>query len=138
MARNVKDTSETTRRRGRPRNANGAGAGHNSGDAGGIVDSSALSRHVDRLLSLHADRAEINADIKEVYDEAKEAGIVTKILRKIVAEKLMDEEVRHEQYRLMDAYRSELGMLADTPLGQAAMQSDDALQRAREHLGTAE
>jgi uncharacterized protein (UPF0335 family) len=138
MARNIADNTQP-KRRGRPRKTDN-GIGHNSppAEAGGYVDSSALNGYVNRLLGLHSDRAEINADIKEVYGEAKEAGFVTKILRRVIAEKLLEDNDREQQYALMDAYRSALGMLADLPLGQAALASETTLRAAREHLGTAD
>jgi|SRR5215472_12578831 len=99
------------------------GAGHNSS---GMTDREGLKRHVDSILKLMGDRDEINDAIKERYENAKEAGFVPKILRKIVAELRMDAEVRQEQYNLLDEYRLALGLLADTPLGEAAIEAAQA------------
>jgi uncharacterized protein (UPF0335 family) len=88
---------------------------------GGLIDHDALKRYVDRIENLHTDRDAINDDIKAVYAEAKSAGFVTGIMRQIVRERRMEEAERHDHYALLDAYRSALGMLADTPLGEAAL-----------------
>lgn len=88
---------------------------------GGVINQEALGRYVDRIEALHVDRDELTASIKEVYDEAKSAGFVTAVLRQIVRERRMEPDERHDHYALLDSYRSALGMLADTPLGEAAM-----------------
>lgn len=91
------------------------------GQFDGVINQDALGRYVDRIEALHVDRDELMASIKEVYEEAKSAGFVTAVLRQIVRERRMEETERHEHYALLDSYRSALGMLADTPLGEAAM-----------------
>ncbi len=88
---------------------------------GGAINETALARYVDRIERLHVDRDAITGDIKEVYAEAKSAGFVTGIIRQIVRERRMEDSERHDHYALLDSYRAALGMLADTPLGQAAM-----------------
>lgn len=88
---------------------------------GGAINHEALARYVDRLESLHEDRDGITADMKVVYEEAKSAGFVTSIIRQIVRERRMETSERHDHYALLDSYRRALGMLADTPLGEAAM-----------------
>ena len=92
----------------------------------GTIDRDALTRYVDRVLALHDERKELNATISEVYEEAKSAGFVTKIIRQIVREQQMDADERLDHYALLDNYRHALGMLADTPLGQAAMAEAEA------------
>ena len=87
------------------------------------IDRYALRRYVDRVLVLHTERKELNAAIAEVYEEAKSAGFVTRIIRQIVHEQQMEADERHDHYNLLDSYRHALGMLADTPLGEAAMHS---------------
>lgn len=79
-----------------------------------------INSYAERLNNLLDDRQAINDDIKAVYEEAKEAGIVTKHLRTIVAESRLDPETRSDIYRIRDEYRHALGLLADLPLGQAA------------------
>jgi uncharacterized protein (UPF0335 family) len=85
------------------------------------IETETLDRYVSRLEALDDARGKLNANIKAVYDEAKNAGFVTTIIRQIVKERRMEETERHDHYALLEAYRSALGMLADLPLGQAAM-----------------
>jgi hypothetical protein len=63
---------------------------------------------------------------EECYKGARNAGFTPKILRRIIAERRLDPEVRAEQYALLDRYRRSLGMLVDTALGQAAMKAAGA------------
>jgi uncharacterized protein (UPF0335 family) len=94
---------------------------------GGVINEQALERYVSRIENLHNERKSLNEDIKEVYGEAKDAGFDTTILREIVRERQMEEPARHSRYALLEAYRRALGMLADTPLGQAAMDRAEAI-----------
>jgi uncharacterized protein (UPF0335 family) len=80
----------------------------------------ALRGYADRVINLHADRDALNGDIREVYKEAKDAGFDTTTLREIVREMRMDSDARNSRYQLLDEYRLAVGILADTPLGQAA------------------
>jgi uncharacterized protein (UPF0335 family) len=104
------------------------GGEHMDGDTRTNV---ALGAFVGRISNLHDDRDAINGDIREVYAEAKEAGFNVTILREIVREKRMDAEARHARYELLDDYRQQLGMLADTPLGEAALNTVTQLRRPR-------
>ncbi len=90
------------------------------GDAA-IGNMGALQGYVQRVANLHETRDEVNGDIREVYREAKDAGFDTTILREIVKEYRTDGEARQSRYALLDQYRQALGMLAGTPLGEAAM-----------------
>jgi uncharacterized protein (UPF0335 family) len=81
-----------------------------------------LQSIVERIEKLEAEKAGISEDIKEVYAEAKGNGFDPKILRKLVAvRKRFAEDVAAEQ-ALLATYMAALGMLADTPLGQAAIE----------------
>jgi uncharacterized protein (UPF0335 family) len=98
------------------KNLSSHGEGHNSG----MTDGAALKRFVDRLVSLTDDRKALNEDFKLVYEEAKEAGFVTKHLRQLVRETMMDPEVLSDHLAGMESLRHALGQLSDTPLGNAA------------------
>lgn len=77
---------------------------------------------VERIERLEEDKAAIAEDIKDVYAEAKANGFDSKIIRKLVAVRKKDAgEVAVEQ-ALLATYMAALGMLADTPLGQAAIE----------------
>ena len=95
------------------------------------IDRDTLHSYVDRVLVLHEERKSLNADIAALYAEAKSAGFVTGIIRQIVRERQMDADERLDHYALLDSYRHALGMLADTPLGQAAMAEAEVETAAR-------
>jgi uncharacterized protein (UPF0335 family) len=88
---------------------------------GGMIEREALRSYVERVSNLHDQRDEISTDIREVYAEAKDAGFDTTLLREVVKEHRIDPEARSARYAKLDAYRRALGMLADTPLGEAAI-----------------
>ena len=77
---------------------------------------------VQRIEGLEAEKAGIAEDIKEIYAEAKGNGFDPKILRKIVALRKQDADKRRAEQAVLAVYMTELGMLADTPLGQAAIE----------------
>jgi uncharacterized protein (UPF0335 family) len=81
----------------------------------------ALRGYVDRIVNLHEQRDELNGDIREVYGEVKEAGFVVGVVRGLVREYRMDAEARNALYQQQEEYRIALGMLAGTPLGDAAI-----------------
>src|ERR1700675_287223 len=89
-------------------------------DVGGIAGDR-LKRFIERVERLEEERRAIGADIKEVYAEAKGTGFDTKIMRLLVKERRMDKDDLDEQEALIDVYRRALGMLADLPLGEAAI-----------------
>jgi len=92
----------------------------------------ALRGYVDRIVHLHEDRDAVNGDIREVYGEAKDAGFNVTILRGMVKENRMDPDARNSLYQLQSEYRIKLGMLAGTPLGDAAEERQAAEPRAGE------
>lgn len=99
--------------------------GHNSN-----AENAQLRSFVERVERLEEDKANIAADIREVYAEAKAQGFDVKVMRQVVRIRKMDPTDRREQEELLDIYMRALGMLADTPLGH------DAVRRAAERLGT--
>jgi uncharacterized protein (UPF0335 family) len=103
-------------------------------------DAEKTQNYVARLEALHADIASrmaearndckaIHADIKEVYQEAKdEIGIPKKALRSVIRVRLWEyktdrirEELDPDTQNDHDLIRHALGDLADTPLGQVAL-----------------
>ena len=92
------------------------GPGHNSAETG-----KQLAGFVSRIERLNREKAELQYDIASVFAEAKSAGFDTSVLRDIIKERKMDTAERIERETLRDIYRHALGMLADTPLGDAAM-----------------
>jgi uncharacterized protein (UPF0335 family) len=81
---------------------------------------------IERIERLEEEKASLANDIKEVYAEAKGNGFDTKAMRKAVRIRKMDAHEREEQDAILELYLSALGMLADTPLGAAAIKSAKA------------
>jgi uncharacterized protein (UPF0335 family) len=80
-----------------------------------------LKSIVERIERLEDEKAAIGSDIKDVYAEAKGNGYDPKVLRTIVRIRKQDAEKRAEQEAVLETYMHALGMLSDTPLGQAAL-----------------
>lgn len=79
---------------------------------------------VERIERLEEDKAALVADIREVYAEAKANGFDTKTLRKVVALRKKEAAERAEEEAMLEVYMNALGMLADLPLGQAALERE--------------
>lgn len=77
------------------------------------IPNNQLKAFVERIERMENEKAAVAADIKEIYAEAKGNGFDTKILRKIVTIRKMDENERLEQEALMELY---LSALSSTPL----------------------
>ena len=90
--------------------------GHNSG-----VSNGQLRSVIERIERLEEEKAATSADIKEVYAEAKGNGFDTKTIRQLVRIRKQDAAERQEAEALLELYKNALGMLGDTPLGEAAM-----------------
>jgi uncharacterized protein (UPF0335 family) len=82
-----------------------------------------ISSIVQRIERLEDEKSTIAEDIKGVYLEAKSNGFDPKIIKKVVALRKMDAAKRLEEQALLATYMDALGMLADTPLGRAALRS---------------
>lgn len=80
-----------------------------------------LQSIVERIEKLEAEKADIADLIKDIYVEAKANGFDAKILRKVVALRKKNADERKTEEELLAVYMSALGMLADTPLGRAAI-----------------
>lgn len=78
--------------------------GHNSNNGG------TLKSFVERIERLEEDKAAVQADIREVYSEAKGSGYEVKVIRKIIRERGLSEQERRERDELMELYKSALGM----------------------------
>jgi uncharacterized protein (UPF0335 family) len=94
---------------------------------------------VERIENLEASKAEIVSDIRDVYAEAKGNGLDVRALRTIVRLRKQDANERAEQETILETYMLALGMLADTPLGQSAIEraaASPAVQKAVKALGT--
>ena len=82
-----------------------------------------LEALVSRIEKLEEEKAAIAEDIKEVYSEAKNNGFDTKILKQVIAIRKKGAQTAAEEKALLASYMDALGMLADLPLGKAAIKS---------------
>jgi len=95
-----------------------SGVGHNSAFA-----SDQLKSIIERIERMEEEKKAIADDIRDVYAEAKGNGFDVKALRAIVRLRKLDVDERREQEAVLETYMHALGMLADTPLGQAAIKA---------------
>lgn len=79
------------------------------GAVGGIA-AEALQQYVDRIEKLEEEKKALAEDLKQVYSEAKSAGFDTKILRKIISLRRVEEHERKEQEELLELYMRAIGM----------------------------
>jgi uncharacterized protein (UPF0335 family) len=65
-----------------------------------------LNQFVARIERLEAEKAELSADIREVYAEVKTFGFDTKMMKRVVALRKLDPSERAEQEALLEMYMS--------------------------------
>lgn len=70
---------------------------------------SKLKSFVERIERLEDERAGLAADLKEVYDEAKNEGFDTKIMRKVIRLRKADVAKRQEEEALIELYMTAVG-----------------------------
>lgn len=80
-----------------------------------------LLAFIERVERLEEEKKSLADDIKDVYAEAKGTGFDVKALKAIIKRRKADQEKLAEHEAILDTYMHALGMLADTPLGQAAI-----------------
>lgn len=80
-----------------------------------------LRQFIERIERLEEEKAAIAADIKDVFSEAKGTGFDPKVMRQILKLRKKTEAEIQEEQALLEIYMAALGMLGDTPLGQAAI-----------------
>ena len=68
-----------------------------------------LRQLIQRIEKLEEEKANVAADIKEVYGEAKSTGFDTKVMRKVVALRKLDRAERAEQEQILDLYLAAMG-----------------------------
>jgi|SRR5215475_5484452 len=81
-----------------------------------------LKSYIDRLEILADEKQAIADDMKDVMAEAKGNGFDVKAIRSVLRIRKQDAAKRAEEQAILETYMHALGMLADTPLGQAAME----------------
>jgi uncharacterized protein (UPF0335 family) len=76
---------------------------------GGIA-AEALRQFIERIERLEEEKKALSGDIKDVYSQAKSQGFDTKIIRKIIQLRKMEEQEREETEQLIDLYKAAIGM----------------------------
>jgi uncharacterized protein (UPF0335 family) len=74
------------------------------------ISAQRLKSFIQRIERLEEEKKAMGADIREVYSEAKSSGFDTKIMRKVIALRRMEESERQEQEALMQVYIDAIGM----------------------------
>ena len=77
----------------------------------GTIARDQLRAFIERIERLEEEKANLLADIREVYAEAKAMGFDPKIMRKVVSLRKMEVEKRQEEDFVLDTYLNALGML---------------------------
>ncbi len=88
-------------------------------NVGGIA-ADQLRSIIERIERLEEDKANIAADIREIYAEAKGNGYDAKALRKIVSLRKLEVSERQEQELVLDTYMRAMGMLPELDEAEAA------------------
>lgn len=81
----------------------------NNSQIGGIA-AEALRQFIERIERLEEEKKALAADIKDVYGQAKSQGFDTKIMRKLISLRRMEEQEREEIDQLLELYKAALGM----------------------------
>ena len=68
-----------------------------------------LTKFIERIERLEEEKRALMADIKDVYAEAKSAGLEPKVMRQVIRLRAMDRDLLSEQDALLDTYRDALG-----------------------------
>ena len=76
----------------------------------GRITAEQLRSYIERIERLEEEKADIAADVREVYAEAKSNGFDVKIMRQVLRLRKLDHDDRSEQEALLDLYKRALGM----------------------------
>jgi uncharacterized protein (UPF0335 family) len=93
------------------------------GDNSGLnqQDRAALQGIVSEIERHEGEKRLISQDISTIYKAAKDKGFNVKAIRAVVRARQMERAEREALEATIDTYKHALGMLADLPLGQAAV-----------------
>ena len=88
------------------------------------MENEKLKQYVERIEKLEEERATLAEDVKDIFAEAKLTGFDVAVLKKIIAIRKKGQDKHKEEQAMIALYMQELGMLADTPLGRAAIEAE--------------
>ena len=69
-----------------------------------------LGSYVERLESLDNERQTFTDDMKDVFNEAKDAGLDVKTIRSVLRWRKKAKELREAELEMLETYMSALGM----------------------------
>ena len=73
-----------------------------------VIVKEQLKQIIDKVRRLEQEKADLSADIKGIFDEAKSNGFDTKIIRQILRLMKLDKNKLAEQEAMLDLYRGAL------------------------------
>lgn len=76
----------------------------------GNVAAEQLRLFIERIERLEEEKAGINDDVKDVYQEAKSNGYDTKTMRSIIKLRKMEKAARQEAEAMLETYKNALGL----------------------------
>lgn len=76
----------------------------------GGITAEQLRSYIERIERLEAEKADLAANVREVYAEAKANGFETTVMRQVIKLRKMDSDDRAELESLLDLYLHALGM----------------------------
>jgi uncharacterized protein (UPF0335 family) len=79
------------------------------------ISSNQLRQFIERIERLEEEKTELLKDIREVFAEAKSSGFDTKILRRVVRIRKMDQQELAEQEELLTLYLNALTSASHKP-----------------------
>lgn len=83
------------------------------------MNNNALAGYVSRIERLAEEKKGLQADIAEIFKEAKAAGFEAPIIREVLKRRQMTEHELREKQQKIEAYEAAIGALAGTELGDA-------------------
>lgn len=89
-------------------------------ESGGVA-AARLTSFVERIERLEDEKRDVMDQIKDVFAELKGEGFDTRTIRELLRLRKLKPHDRAEREMLLDTYKAALGMLSDTPLGEAAL-----------------
>lgn len=95
-----------------------------------VEEKTKLASYIGEIERVEAEIKTANDERGELYASLKESGFDTKAVRHVVKVRKMDAYQRDAWENAIDTYMQALGMLADTPLGQAAINRELAAQQS--------
>jgi len=80
-----------------------------------------LRQYIEQIERLEEEKAALSADIKDKFILAKGTGFDVKTMRQIIRLRKKSKMERDEEEGILETYLHALGMLADSPLGDWAL-----------------